>query len=411
MNLLTLPLENSLTRHPLLTAQVKKRGRRLGWTWDNAAQNNISWIDPPAGGLPRSRRFDLFSESGLQIDGIERAGDTELFIHFHHACSDGKGIERFVNDFLLYYAKLRTSEPDRISLPTTDQSRLYKRGRHHWAALRSVKKWPRQAVGLLGALQFVSRRPSCAVSPGLSANDGDLSKRYPCWLTHRLDSRSLQRMRHAAQNLGVSLNDLMARDVFASVSQWRQLLTDVSDEQWLRMMVPVNLRQREDRKLPAANMVSSVFLDRRHRDCQDASQLLRSIQDEMELIKNLELGLTFPQTLALSSLVPGGLRRTANRGNRISVIFSNVGVVLKSPFLPKVDGCNQYGDVVLREVFAAVPITSFTNIAFFAHQYAKQLWITLHYDSNVINQENANALIELLGKCLEQTMLAGDHQR
>lgn len=397
-------LKISLERHPLLTARIKKQGRRFGWTWDHTPTHSIQWIEPKASDHPRSRRFDLLSEPGLRIDAIERAGGSELFIHFHHSCCDGKGIERFVNDLLISYTIERYPDQDNLKLSPVDHESLRTRGRHHWAALRSIRKWPRQAVGLLGALQFVSRRPSCAVKSGIPSDDNQLCDQYPTWATHRLDADSLQKMRRSARSKGVSLNDLICRDVFLAVSRWRQSIAETTESQWLRMMVPVNLRTKEDRNLSAANMVSSVFLDRRPSDCANPDALLKSIQDEMELIKNLELGLTFPQTLALSRLVPDGLKRTANRGNRISFIFSNVGVVSKAPFLPKVDGYTRYGDVVLREIYAAVPITDFTNIAFFAHQYAKQLWLTLHFDANVVTRDQANALVEILGEQFARTM-------
>ena len=104
----------------------------------------------------------------------------------------------------------------------------------------------------------------------------------------------------------------------------RQNIDD--DGSWLRMMIPMNLRTTDDRLMPAANMVSSVFLDRRGPDFADPDRLLRGIHEEMDLIKRLHLGFTFIFSTAICRRFLGGLEKKVRADKcTISCIFTNVG--------------------------------------------------------------------------------------
>jgi hypothetical protein len=81
-----------------------------------------------------------------------------------------------------------------------------------------------------------------------------------------------------ARRLGVAVNDLLIRDCFLTLKRWRMRTGDQSG--WIRVAVPVNLRTRADRRLPAANKASLVFLDRLARHMADPQRLLHSVHEE-----------------------------------------------------------------------------------------------------------------------------------
>ena len=85
----------------------------------------------------------------------------------------------------------------------------------------------------------------------------------------------------------------LARDWFLTVNGWKMRHFPKPSGGWLRLCVPISLRSDDHRGLPAANVVSMVFLDRRRNGLVDPEQLLRGICREMNQIKRLRLGEAF----------------------------------------------------------------------------------------------------------------------
>ena len=73
-----------------------------------------------------------------------------------------------------------------------------------------------------------------------------------------------------------SINDLLARDLFLAIDRWRRNANVSAGDDWLRMMIPMNMRRPSDALMPAADVVSTVFLDRRPRDFANPGSLLRA---------------------------------------------------------------------------------------------------------------------------------------
>ena len=81
--------------------------------------------------------------------------------------------------------------------------------------------------------------------------------------------------------------------------------------------------------MPAANVMSVIFLDRRGKDFEDPDKLLVGIHDEMKLIKRYELGLTFVLSLRFLSKIPGGLRNATSASKcQASCLLTNLGIML-----------------------------------------------------------------------------------
>jgi hypothetical protein len=160
----------------------------------------------------------------------------------------------------------------------------------------------------------------------------------------------------------------------------------------------MNLRVPEDRLLPAANVVSSVFLDRKGEDCADPQQLLISIHDELELIRRNQLGLTFHFSLALCRLLPGGIRKTARAQQcPVSCVFTNVGKAMMRSPLPKSASAGRLivGDAILESFQGLIPIRPHSCLTFGTHQYARSLVLDVHYDSDALSSTQAQRLLDL----------------
>jgi len=79
--------------------------------------------------------------------------------------------------------------------------------------------------------------------------------------------------------------------LFVTVDDFQARYQPHAADGWLRFSVPINLREAKDRRLPAANVMSMVFLDRRRAQIADPDRLLASIHHDLELSRRLRLQL------------------------------------------------------------------------------------------------------------------------
>jgi len=387
----------TLARHPMLTAMLHTVGRgRLQWSVVENPVPIIVWEALPVGGpLPPATHLDLRREIGIRFHVRTEATASDLTIQFHHACCDGAGIFLFMKELLVAYAVAFGAVPSRTRLTPLDPARLAGRGRFGLTVGKLLRMVPKQAVGLLGARQFLMRKPVPVIPHQPCADDSPLPTNYPATLNRLLDLDTTAGVRKASVRYGVTPNDLLTRDLFLALAEWRSHQNIADDGQWLRMMIPMNLRTTADRLLPAANLVSSVFLDRRGQDFVDADRLLRSIHEEMDLIKRLELGFTFIFSTALCRRFFGGLKKQVRADKcTVSCIFTNLGTPFAHVPLPRHERCIVAGNVTLVDVNIVAPVRPYSCVTVAVVLYAHRLSITLHYDPRPLSQEQAADLLD-----------------
>jgi len=380
-----------LQRHPLLRAKARLRGRtHLEWVVEDP-RPVIVWETGPVGGpFPPATHLDLLGETGIRFRVVSDGRDSDLVIQFHHACSDGIGMFRFIHELLIAYAIACGQTGEGLRLPPPDADRLARRGTFGLTFGKLLRMLPKQAVGLLGVRQFLMRSATPIVPYEPGQDNDPPSPQYPTILTKTLDTSRSAALLQTAARLGVRLNDLLAAGLFLALIEWRSA-NPIPNDAWLRMMVPVSLRTEADRATPAASLASLVFLDRRPLDCAD---LLRSVHDEMSLILSHRLGLTFVFFSWLLNLVPGGLRRRSrDRRCAMSCILSNVGRIYVDSPLPRQEGNLVAGNVKLMSFDSIAPIRPHTCACFAVTTYADRLSITLHYDPRPLTGDQAAGLL------------------
>ncbi|HSW02693.1 MAG TPA: hypothetical protein VLI39_21195 [Sedimentisphaerales bacterium] len=384
-----------LQRHPLLRAKARMRGRNhVDWVVEDDPQPILQWEAGPVGGpFPHATHLDLLHEIGIRFRIVTEGPKCDLVVQWHHACCDGAGIFALVDELLIAYALAIGTTSKGLQLRPIDPDKLNRRGRFGLTARKLVRMLPKQVVGLLGVRQFLMRSP-VPIVPHEPCHAGGPPPGYPAVLTQALSIAETGALRKTATQRGVRLNDLMATQLFLSLDEWR-FRHDVRDDGWLRMMVPINLRTASDRRLSAACLASSVFLDRRRQDCEKPQALLRSIHDEMDLILSHQLGLTFIFTSWLFNLIPGELRRRTRAAQcSMSCIFTNLGKMFAHSPLPRQAGRLTAGNVTLESIDAVAPNRPCTCAAFAASIYAGRLAITLHHDPRAIASDQAANLLE-----------------
>jgi hypothetical protein len=380
-----------MPRHPLLASRIEMHGRRPCWRFQPDALPQIEWLCGPTGqALPTARHQDLRNAIGLRLFVVESNDSSDVTLQFHHACCDGVGIQSFGNDLVIAYALAKGMRSKRLQLPELDPARLARRGAYGLTFWKLVKLLPEQVLGLPGAGRFFMRSPAPLLPHQARPDDDSHPGSFPATRTHVFTREETAALSKTAQRLNATANDLLVRDLYLALGEWRAQHGVGDDKEWLRVMVPMNLRSAQDRLLPAANAVGSIFLDRRGRDFADASQLLAGISQELQAIRKHRLGLIFIYALHLLGLFPGGLRHIARRDRCVvSSIFSNLGRPLARCPLPRQLVA---GDLILKQIDGTAPLRPYSCATFTAVEYARRLALTLHYDPRVLSAAQADDL-------------------
>lgn len=323
-----------LKLHPLLSSTVTKQ--RNGHQWHphepmasihwlrESALTSSGWPEPKALSLETGKAIHLFVVESKLSDG--KASST-LFIQYHHAQADGLGIIRAIHELLIIYdAEIRGalhSPPER----SLDDLLLRNRFGLSWGKI--IRILPQQAIGLAGVRQFllrhpvplvpherVSEKPEQVATESISLSESDIQglKRHATWKR-------------------VSINECLATGLFRGISAFRGSRELQSDNDWIRAMIPVNMRTAHEMKaLSACNVVSAVFLDRTPVQIRDPYSLLQGIHEEMNLIKENRLALLFIFSIWLRKILSWGRHASKNvRRCETSFVFPISERCLQSP--------------------------------------------------------------------------------
>jgi hypothetical protein len=164
---------------------------------------------------------------------------------------------------------------------------------------------------------------------------------------------------------------------------------------WIRIGVPISLRTKSDYSLPAANRVSMVFLDRRPVDRSDRDALIRGIHAEMEYIRLHSLGHIFPLTLECGRVLPGGLKRMADRPEpQCTAVLSNLGRCFHRSPLTADDGQLTIGGSRLIDWWIVPPVRPGTTVAAATHETAGRRTIAIQFDPVSLSAADTRDLLE-----------------
>ncbi len=186
------------------------------------------------------------------------------------------------------------------------------------------------------------------------------------------------------------------RDLFLALARWREK-NGLADDAWLRLMVPINMRTPGDRRLPAANVVSTVFLDRRISDARDPDVLLNGINRYMEDIKRHDFGLAWLLALPLLQLMPRAWEklRRSKRKCLYSALLTNIGPVLAGSPLPRSDRRLIVGDLTLEDIEFVPAARPLQCLGIAVSNYAGRMSLGMRYQSGVFTAEQAQQVLDI----------------
>lgn len=385
----------AINRHRLLNATVARIGRCWCWVPSDKVEPELNWFaTEPLDTMPAARWIDLESSPGLRITVRQGQSRADVVFHFHHACCDGTGAMQYIHDLLVLYSNANQHEARKVTLDALDEQKLLSRetfGLSRWDRLKLTRK---QLVGVAGIRQFFSRSPQPLVPHEVEPDQSELPPAYPTVLVHEFDQQQTTSIKQRAMEIGVSMNDLLVGSLFLAITSWRSENRLGDERDWLRMSVPVSMRQFGSESIPAANFVSMIFLDRRGLDCEQPEELVRGIRDEMDLIKRNQLGFTFPLTLQAFKLLTGGVKRAINAKTcSASGLVTNVGTILARSPLPRHEGKLMINGLLLDRVEIGAPNRPYQCVAFSLLIYGGRLALCTQYDSRVLDKAQASGLL------------------
>ncbi len=147
--------------------------------------------------------------------------------------------------------------------------------------------------------------------------------------------------------------------------------------------------------MPAANVVSLVFLDRRVGRFSSPDALARSVNRQMDYRKKWRMGLTLIHSVRLIRAAFGGIRKLIPLDWCLATaVMSNMGEPMRHTILPRRDGLVVAGNMTLEQIEALPPIRPLTCAAFGVVFYAGRLTVSLNYDRQRFTAEDGRDLLE-----------------
>ncbi|MEI7780995.1 MAG: hypothetical protein WCJ18_03610, partial [Planctomycetota bacterium] len=269
---------------------------------------------------------------------------------------------------------------------------LASRGRVAASWNQFARMLPGLTKGLEGVGQFVSRdvirldpRHAEPTAGGGTAR-GAAAAWLPCIHSATLNADEVQAIDQFARAERVTVNDLLVAAMMAAIGEHVDVPASASSaDAWIRIGIPMSLRTKSDVALPAANRVSMVFLDRRPDDRHDRGRLIRSVRDEMEIIRSHSLGHIFPLTLEAGRMLPGGLRRTTESPKpQCTAVLSNLGRCFQRSPLADGQGRIRIGNGRLAGWWIVPPVRPGTTLAAATHETAGRRTITFQFEPDRI---------------------------
>ncbi len=373
-------------RHPLLSARIQDDQK--GWPWwsegdpQQVVFEHDAEVPDPTGG-----RSVAAVQLRVRVDGTR----VRFLFAFRHVAVDGLGAFQFISDVFLAYAHFSRGGSGPPSWRSLEPELLRERDRHQLfrRKLKVVDVWRMLRVHLP-----LSLRPAALVSdqkPAL-ASDSLAPSLATDFLVEYLTEDETAALSRIAAKRAVMLNDLLLRDFFLMLAAWNR--GTLQENGPLRIMIPTNMRVREDARMPAANVFSYAFVTLYASACRNRRQLLKTISADMAMIKRHKLGLYYEAGLRLFCRFPAFVRWSLNRKWAFATaVFTNLGSAFDHLPLPSKDRHKLAGDLILETGAGVGPIRPDTRLSFSAHSYAGRLSIGARGDASCFTPSQQHALL------------------
>lgn len=384
----------ALARNPLFCCRIERRSQgELCWVPADE-QPPVKWVgldDPLDDTYGAAAEFD--SRPALRVWVRQGRGESRVLLHFHHACADAVGTFGFIEDLLVGYHNAfpgstpidaRPLEPERL----LGRGEIGMGGRSVWRQITDVFAGAREGI------KFFWQRPAPLAATATRSGPGEQLR--PSFVTANLSEETTRGLRRIASEAGATTNDLMMRELFVTLARWNEAAGGFSARRRLRILMPQNLREREDYRLPLCNAMSFAFVTRRANWRDRPAAFLDSIREETEAVRRGKLSLYFLG--ALGSIRSAGLLLPVLRGPFCfaTAVLSNLGDPARRFIanLPRVDGGIAVGNLVYRHVLGVPPTRPRTHAVFTVANHGPTMSVTCKWDHHRYNPHDGRRILD-----------------
>ncbi len=305
------------SRHPLTTARIEQLNGKRCWV---ASEQPVSLVLAEPEQMPSWTILNPESGNGMCCYLCQGAGGSRLWMQVHHTVCDGAGIRLIFHDFATAYAQITCTEGTAPEFFELEPSRLLLRGRIPPPPPSAPSTYRSLWHGLREVLGFIFPWPeSLASQPGPS-----LASRAP-FSSKVFNAQETQQILGRAREAGGQLNEQAISDLFATLADWQVQHGRSKVGSRIRILIPMDLRELEERRLPACNRVTFAFLSRLLKEC--GPDLTSSLREESAYIRRYRTDLDFLRGLQLVqgwNLLPAILRIPVSLSTSVLTNMGNV---------------------------------------------------------------------------------------
>lgn len=410
-------LSLALERHRLLRAVVRGDGKQqhwhptnrrgqLYWNHSNAQheREELPQLDITQG--PGHRCWvnvdpALASANERVANGAPTGIRSIVRFDFHHACCDAIGGMGYIEDlFTIYDALIHGRTP---KLRPIDKSRLRQRDR---VPIRSPWRTQlyRMFLDFKKSFRLISTRSIPIPSHRESEPWGDR------FIVRHLAEEDLVSLRYAASDASATLNDFLLVEFLCLLRDWVWPEPDDSDRRivtrakrdHIRVITPMNLRDREDLKLEAANKIGFSFLSRSFMELQSAdtenwSDFITEVNAEIEQAKRLRLPAKFLTKLAIARKSFRWFRNIFSDSRCWgTAVLTQLGDPTRRFYnrFPRNKGRILVGNLILTDFVSCGPLRPLTHAILSTNAYGNELTLSMRCNQNAVARETAESFLD-----------------
>ena len=392
-----------LLQQPLLRSRIISLNGANAWQTLSQLPDPVAWFNTdtnPDLCFPDVQPLDVRSGQCIRIRVWFAPTHSRIALELHHSCADGIAAVQLLGQLFTEYAA-RTggaaiSEPnDALSVERSlpQRSPLNSNGQSEKSRSTPLHLLP----GKLARL--ILRRPAqIADSARRHGPNSKPTQDTPqqAIRVQSLPTQTLANLRSFAAKHNVALNDVLLLEILLHLAHWNSTAGTGNPADWLRIAVPISLRNPRSLPLPACNLVSYALVTHRIRECSNPDQLLQTIHQKTLTMRSGKDGIIALRIFRLLKHIPGGVRAfLALWPCAGTLVLANVGNVTRrcQLNLPLQDNRWIAGNVLVNRICGTPPVRPNTLAALGITEYASQLHISLRTDGTRLNAADSQTFL------------------
>ena len=383
----------TLVEHPRVHSRLVGRGRRQRWhigPIDLASSFVIQASDAtdmpaPTAAAATATRIDgdVSPRSGLGAKLVLTLTEPDRWdvrFLFHHACCDGVGAARMIDQLFRTYEK-----PQRPVGEAWNREGSRGLEQPHAVSSSSAKSSSRAIPDLRNVLATVRGRNIRLRQHGNPHSQADSGETHrgtvcePCGdraLVLKVDPDVSARLRSRLRRQNVLLNDFAVAATLHALAT----VTRVSARRsrYLMVMNPVEMRQWADRR-SSANHLGFAYVRRRHDELSSFSDSIESVSRQLQDVRRLGYAAELASGIAVAEPIPGALRLVEKIGwfTPTASLTCVSGVRIGKRFgIPTEKPTPNVGSAALHSLLATAPIQCGGELAITIGDTGKQFVLT-----------------------------------